>query len=144
MDKFNEVITRFVDKSKEQMLNITKDAIQEVIIDMQTPVKKGGKMRVDTGFLRHSGVSALNAFPEGEIVGRKRSKDEPKGSELPEYKTEENGVSASVIKTLLNMKIGDKFVYGWTAKYANIREIYDGFLVSATDKWQQIVEKVSK
>ena len=144
MDKFNEVITNFVNKSKEQMLNITKDAIQEVIIDMQTPVKKGGKMRVKTGFLRHSGVSALNAFPEGEIVGRSRNKDDPKEGELPEYKMEENGVSASVIKTLLNMKIGDKFVYGWTAKYANIREIYDGFLVSATDKWQQIVEKVSK
>lgn len=135
---FDVEIQNFVNKTKENLLNVLKNAIQEVVEEAETPVEKGGKMRVDTGFLRHSGVAKLNELPRGETEGRKRNKGEV--GVLPEYKMEDNFLS----KVLVDMKLGDSFYFGWTAKYAPIREIYDGFLETATDNFSKYVEKQSK
>lgn len=50
MVDFNVVIDKFVADSKEKMLAVVKNSIQEVVQDAQTPIAKGGKMPVDTGF----------------------------------------------------------------------------------------------
>lgn len=138
---FEVKIDTFVANTKEKMLTVYKNSLQDIIEDAQTPVAKGGKMKVDTGFLRASGVASLNSLPVGDNIGRKRGEGEI--GVLSEYRIDEkNSVKGtSVITALANMKIGDVFYFGWTAKYAIYREAYDGFLESAVQKWQTIVDK---
>lgn len=139
VDKFTAQIDKIVENTKEKMLNVVKDSIQEVIFDAQKHVNDGGKMRVDTGFLRSSGVASLNSIPSGESKGRKRRKNEE--GVLPEYMTDKKGLKGVTVEdALIKMKIGDTFYFGWTAKYAKYRETYDGFLDSALQKWKETVD----
>lgn len=135
-DSFNVIMDKFVADSKDKMLKVVKNSIKEVVQDAQRPVKKGGKMRVDTGFLKSSGQAQLNQIPKGEIRGRKRKKGEE--GVLPEYAMPDN--ADYILPTLGKMKIGDTFYFGWTAIYASSREIYDGFMESAVMKWKEIVD----
>lgn len=132
MPSFEEQINQFVDKTQQKLLNVARQAISDVIEESQTPVAKGGRMRVDTGFLRSSGVAALEEIPSGPTEGRKRAKDEI--GEL--YKIDGTSVNIALAK----MKIGQTFFFGWTAKYAKVRETYDGFLEAALQKWQNTVD----
>lgn len=131
MPNFEEQIEGFVNNSQKKLLNVARDAIATTVEDAETPVAKGGRMRVDTGFLRSSGAAALNEIPSGPTKGRKRSQ-----GESGEFYTRD-GTSLNI--ALAQMKIGDTVFYGWTAKYAKIRETYDGFLETALQKWQNTV-----
>lgn len=131
-DKFDAQIDKIIANTKEKMLAVVKNSIQEVVDDAQTPVKEGGRMRVDTGFLRSSGVSELNKIPSGPTEGRKREQGET--GVLYKYNKD------FLIPILAKMKIGDKFYFGWSAKYAAVRELYDGFMETAVMKWSEIVE----
>lgn len=135
-DNFNVIMDKFVADSKEKMLAVVKNSIKEVVQDAQMPLSKGGKIHVDTGFLRSSGQAQLNQVPSGQTEGRKRNENE-KGV-LPEYAVPDN--ADYILPTLAKMKIGDTFYFGWTARYASVREIYDGFMESAVMKWKEIVD----
>lgn len=136
MDKsFNAIVDGLVLKTEERMLGVLRNSIKEVIEDAQTPVAKGGKMPVDTGFLRHSWQVGLNVIPSGETLGRDRKPGEV--GVLPEYSTEDK--ADYVLPTLAKMKLGDVFYFGWTAVYAAKQEAYKGFLSSALMKWNEIV-----
>lgn len=88
---------------------------------------KGGKMRVDTGFLRASGQLSLTGMPSGPVRGDKN------GSYT---------FDRTIAETTLNgVTAGDTVFWGWTANYAKYREAYDGFLISAVQQWQAIVNK---
>lgn len=136
INSFDAVIDRVVADTKNKMLAVVKNSIQEVVEDAQTPLAKGGKMHVDTGFLRSSGQARLNQLPVGQTEGRDRAEGEM--GVLPEYAIPDN--ADYILPTLAKMKIGDTFYFGWTARYAQIREIYDGFMESAVMKWKQIVD----
>lgn len=136
VDSFNVVMDKFVADTKDKMLKVVKNSIKEVVQDAQRPVEKGGKMRVDTGFLRSSGQAQLNQVPSGQTEGRKRNENEI--GVLPEYAVPDN--ADYILPTLAKMKIGDTFYFGWTARYASTREIYDGFMESAVMKWKEIVD----
>lgn len=136
VDSFDVIMDKFVADSKEKMLAVVKNSIKEVVQDAQRPVKEGGKIPVDTGFLRLSGHSQLNQIPKGEIRGRHRKKGE-KGI-LPEYAVPDN--ADYILPTLAKMKIGDTFYFGWTAVYALKQELYHGFMESAVTKWKEIVD----
>lgn len=135
-ENFNAIIDRVVADTKDKMLKVVRNSIQEIVEDAQTPVKKGGKMHVDTGFLRSSGQAQLNQLPVGQTEGRERAEGET--GVLPEYAISDK--ADYILPTLWKMKIGDTFYFGWTARYAQIREIYDGFMESAVMKWKQIVD----
>jgi hypothetical protein len=135
MVDFNVVIDKFVADSKEKMLAVVKNSIQEVVQDAQTPIAKGGKMPVDTGFLRSSGTANLNNTPSGEILGRKRLPGEE--GVLADYAVDDK--ASYLTDTLIKMKIGDTFFFGWTAIYAKRQEVYNGFMESAIMNWQNIV-----
>ena len=51
-NNFSDAVKEFSEKSKKRVLAVSRAAIQDVINEAQTPVAKGGKMPVDTGFLR--------------------------------------------------------------------------------------------
>jgi hypothetical protein len=132
-------IDKFVIDTEKKMLTVTKIAIEEIVRDAND---KNGKMRVDTGFLRSSGTSAINQIPKGESRGRERKKGEV--GVLAEYAGYERKISQELQVTLARLKLGDTFNYGWTAYYAKYREAYDGFLESAVQKWQTIVDNAVK
>lgn len=119
-----------VTMTEKRMLALQRESIQRTVDLMQTPVAKGGRMRVDTGFLRASGQSSLNGMPTGPT---RPAKDALPGAYQP------NGIEA----TLAQMGLGATFFFGWTAAYAKYREAFDGFLEAGVQRWPQTVTEVA-
>lgn len=109
---------------------IFKQSAQEVVIESQKVRARGGNMRVDTGFLRSSGVSSLHS-PEQATVENPYT--EPNSA--PPWS--ENNVNL----TLLPARLGAVFWFVYTANYARIREYRDGFVRLAARQWQTIVRR---
>ena len=120
----------FVTVSEQRMLAVTRQSLQDVINDAQTPVAKGGRMRVDTGFLRASGQASIGTMPSGPV------RPDP-GAKPGQYITDEN----AVVLQLGSLQLGQTFFFGWSANYAKYRELYDGFLDAALQRWESIVAK---
>lgn len=127
---FTAEVEDFIRQSEDRMLTVMRAAINDVVDDAQTPVSKGGRMRVDTNFLRASGRAALNAVPSGPSV-------KPNDA-APNSYTYDGDAVASV---LAKMKLGDTFFFGWTANYVRYRETYDGFLGAALQNWSKYVAR---
>ena len=126
-------IEAFVTKSNDRLLAVMRGSLRDMVEDMQVPVAKGGRMCVDTGFLRASGRAALDGFPSGVSI---RPADALPGQ------FEWDGQSLNAV--LLNMKVGDTFYWGWVAGYAPVRETYDGFMDVAIQNWQGYVTRNSE
>ncbi len=122
-------VDKIIRASEERMNALIREATQETIDDAQTPTGKGGKMRVDTGFLRASGRISFNGMPSGPSRGDPKKK----------YSYEEGSVELK----LAGAKVGTTIFFGWTAAYAIYRELYDGFMISAVQKWPQTVERIT-
>lgn len=86
--------------TQERMNAVVRGSAQEVARRAQTPVSKGGRMRVDTGNLRNSFQSSLNGSTA--LTG-------------PE----------SYVMIAATMEAGDVAEFGWGAAYA--RRIEFGF-----------------
>jgi hypothetical protein len=123
--KFTAQIEDIVKTVDGGFLAVMRASIYDVVDDAQTPTGKGGRMRVDTGFLRASGQASLTGMPTGPDRG------DPNGK----YEFQEASITAS----LQNMQLGNTFFFGWTAAYARYREVYDGFLQGALMHWDRIV-----
>lgn len=122
-----------IDRTEQKMLDVITLSLQDATINMQTPVSRGGKMRVDTGFLRASARSSLSGFPSGNGV---RPADAPVGQYTGVY---DDWDGNSVTATLINLKLGDTFYFGWVANYAPARELYDGFMEASLQNWPRFV-----
>ncbi|HRQ13083.1 MAG TPA: hypothetical protein PK205_07240 [Promineifilum sp.] len=120
-------VTEFVAETKQRIAGVVRQSVQDVFDIASTDVGKGGKMRVDTGFLRASGKISLTGMPTGPGRGER---------------TEPNSYPYNrdiAVAELKNFKTGQSIFTGWTANYAKYREAYDGFLWSALQNWSQIV-----
>lgn len=116
-------------RGEAAMLACFKNSIQELVENnMQVPTARGGRMRVDTGFLRNSGVANIGSMPTGEAI---RSA----GAKPGQYVWS----SEQLVTVLAKLKMGDVFYFGWTAAYAEVREIYDAYMETSLMRWQQIV-----
>lgn len=124
---FSATVTSFVAETRKRMRALALQSTQELIEQVQTPVAKGGKMRVDTGFLRASGQISFTGIPSGPTVGDKDKKYKTKAIATVDY---------------ANWDIGETIYFGWTANYAKYREAYDGFLIAGVQNWQSIVNSV--
>lgn len=127
---FSASVDDFIKLSKERTEAVIRQSVQEVVDQAQLPVAKGGKMRVDTGFLRASGQMSLNGMPSGPT---RPDKDAKPGEYSPD--------NTSIVLSLGKFQLGQTIYFGWTANYAKYREAYDGFLGSAAQNWQSIVAK---
>lgn len=119
-------VNSFVAETQLRMTALAMQATQDLIEQVQTPVAKGGKMRVDTGFLRASGQMSLTGMPSGPARG---DADKTYSSDFS-------------IADLAGFQLGQTIYFGWTAEYAKYREAYDGFLISGIQNWQAIVNNV--
>lgn len=125
---FEAQVDRIVANTEKRMLLAMKQSLINTINNAQTPVKKGGRMRVDTGFLRASGQASLNGMPTGATRGEKNG-----------VYNWNNGLVEAVIN---GMEMGATLFFGWTANYAKYREAYDGFLHAELQNWQKTVDAV--
>lgn len=122
-------IDEIIRVNQKRMDALIRQSTQDLVDIAQTPVGKGGKMRVDTGFLRASGSLSLNGMPSG-----------PTRPDKDKTYTYDSG---SVELKLAKATVGDTIFFAWSANYAAIREVYDGFLASAVQQWPSIVERVT-
>lgn len=127
---FSAQIDDIIKTNERRIEALMRESIQEVIDEAQTPVGKGGKMRVDTGFLRASGRISFTGMPQGPI--------RPDDGKKYDYD------AGPVELELGNLKAGGTVFFGWTAVYAAAREARDGFLESAVQNWSSIVERVTE
>lgn len=101
-------------KSANRMEAVAKQAIQDMTDDIQRPRAKGGRMPVDTGFLRNSAGAALNSSPD-------------------------TGNLSSLEGALIRMQIGDTYTFGWGANYARFMNNKYGFLDLPVQDWGKYV-----
>jgi len=125
--KFSVQLDEWAAKSKNRMVAINRQSIQDTVDAAQLPVAKGGNMRVDTGFMRASGQASHSGMPTGPVRG---------DSDVPNYYAPD---SAAVETTIATTELGTPFFFGWTAGYARFREYKDAFLRLAAQRWPQTV-----
>lgn len=118
--------------SEKRMLAVVRQSLQDVIINASQSTAKGGRMRVDTGFLRASGQASLTGMPTGPTRGELKAKGAYKSAD-------DYSVTVSVSKSLSDLELGSTFFFGWTAAYARYRELYDGFLEGALQHFDRYV-----
>ena len=122
MTTFTAQIKAFTDRAKEKMETVVKQSAQEVYSIAQTPKARGGRMPVDTGFLRNSLVAELN----GSTV---------------------SGGADAYTLAVAGMELGDTVFAGWTAEYARHMEYGTSktpgnfYMLSAAQQWQAIVKR---
>lgn len=124
---FTASIDKFIAKSEAKLEAVVKTAVQDTINEAQTSNRKGGFMRIDTGFLVNSGQASIGTLPVGE------SKNP--GVQLPEWNPQ------SIAAALLQWDLNSPFYFGWVANYARARENKDGFMRRAAQNWPQHVNK---
>lgn len=130
--KFSAQVDDIIKATEKRSIALVRQSTQEVVDQAQLPVAKGGKMHVDTGFLRASGQMSLTGMPAGPARGEL--------TEEGSYDYDEQ----MVVTTLAGFSLGMPVFFGWTADYAKHREIFDGFLGSAVQNWPSIVDKVTR
>lgn len=122
MSTFTAQIKAFADKSKEKVEAVIKKSAREVFSTAQTPKAMGGRMPVDTGFLRNSLIAQLNGA------------------------TVSGGTDAYTL-AIAGAEAGDVIFGGWTANYARHMEYGTSktpgnfYMLSAAQQWQAIVAR---
>lgn len=124
MTSFSSQIDNWVRKSQTRMDAVFKQAAQDLSEEVQKPRAKGGLMPVDTGYLRNSFAASVNTVPTGN--GDERFTMQP------------------IIAALLQARLGDRVVFGWSANYAPYIEARYGFLRLNAQRWPDIVREAVK
>ncbi len=117
-------VRKWVQKSERRATAVFQEAAQRVIAEAQTVQGAGGKLPIDTGFLRASGQASLTGWPTG-----------------PSRQDEQPGAFDYTL-VIAGAKIGSVIYWGWTAEYAPFMEERYGFSRSAAQNWQNIVSDV--
>ena len=125
---FSGDIRKHSDKYQKRMRAVYRDSVEEVAEDANTPVAKGGNMRVATGFLRNSQAFALGGLPSGPTQNESGG---PVNSRIGD----------GPVEILGSWRPGNTVFVGWTAGYARFREAKDGFMRLAAQKWNSIVRR---
>jgi hypothetical protein len=124
---FKGQIDEWILMSEELTGAVVKEASQELAIAANNPVGNGGRMRVDTGFLRNSIVASLNQIPSGPDV-------------KPDNYSKIGWEPTEVATTINRMKPDDTLYIGWSAEYAAYRENQDFFARTAAQNWSKYVD----
>ncbi|SFH52466.1 hypothetical protein [Ensifer sp. OV372] len=132
---FSAAVAQWADKVEGAVEAVFKESVQEVVEEMQTPVGQGGRMRVDTGFLRASLLASSTSMP----AIKASSKPVEGSAYTPNFSQVEAVIAGS--------DIGDTLYFGYTASYAGHREYgsngqpADGFVRMAAQNWPIIVDR---
>lgn len=137
---FSASVNDWARKASGRMEMVFKESVQRTLSDAQTPVAQGGRMPVDTSFLRNSLAASLDGMPSG-----------------PSRPGEGSGDPAEVGLVIARARLGGTIWAGWTAAYARrieygftgpdaLGRVYNqsgvGFLETAAQKWPSTVNAV--
>jgi hypothetical protein len=131
---FSAAVAQWADKVEGAVEAIFKEATQEVVEEMQRPVGQGGRMRVDTGFLRASLLASSTSMPAISAA-----KPVAGGTYTPDF--------GQIEAVIAGADIGGTLYFGYTASYAGYREYgangqpADGFVRLAAQNWPIIVDR---
>jgi len=137
MGEFQNAVLAWQDKAMKHANLVLKYAVQELIEDIVKTIPEGGRMRVDTGFLRAS----LRAQLEVPIMQVITKPDGEEGSYPLDV--------AEVTLTINRMQIGQTLHVGFTANYARYREFGangqppDAFVRTHTAAWQNYISRAA-
>ena len=131
MSSFSQQVARFTDNAERKTRETFRNSVEALAQESNATINEGGRLRIDTGFLRASQSVTLNDRPRGPV----------RGDPGTTYTTR---IGQSPTEALARWK-GDEAVYiGWTANYAIFREFRDGFARGAAEKWPRIVNTFAK
>lgn len=122
---FSASVSEWTRKSKARTEAVFKTAVQSLAEEANRPVSKGGKVRVDTGFLVNSFSANIGSMPSGPS----------------NRTTDAMGNAGDVMLVIAGASIRDVIYLGWSANYARIRETFDGFRDSAAQQWPKFVRQ---
>ena len=120
---FDAQVTSWARKSEARMLAVVRTATQDMIKDAQLPRARGGRMPVDTGFLRNSMLGDVNRIPSGES-------------------SPTNTMTVSLV--INRVQVGDVLYIGWVANYAKYMEAKYAFMRGASQNWDKFVQAAAK
>lgn len=126
-DKIVVDIEKFIAKVQKRVDLVIKDAIQQVVLGVTVPKAQGGRMPVDTGFLRNSMVAAIGTYP----VGPSTPDADPMG--VPP--------TVSIMPTVNRWDLTDPLYIGFSANYARHQEAINGFIEAEVQRWPQVVRE---
>lgn len=122
---FTAQVDEIILRNSKKVDALIRASINDVIDDAQLSKAKGGRMPVDTGFLRASGQLSLTGMPSGPTRDM----------------SDKTYTEPTFTATLAGATAGDTLFFGWTAVYAGKQEYVNGYLSGALQKWQSIVAK---
>lgn len=143
MTSFSEQIAAFNRKTEKRLRAASRTAVQETLAEASVPRGKGGRLRVDTGFLRSSLQASLDGMPSGPTTNEDDTDygdGEIEG--LPAKQVAGEFVGITLLRWDPNT--GESFFAGWTASYSRPREAKDGFLRGAVENWPDHVERAAR
>lgn len=118
------------DRMQKMAEAVARQSVQDVVADAQKVRARGGRMRVDFGFLRASGGAGLGEMPSGPT-------------------SNDDGVTFSASAQVTGMPLAvalaqwdfeTPIYWGWSASYARPRESKDAFMRLAAQKWPRFVK----
>jgi hypothetical protein len=131
MATFAAQVEALARKYQMQLRATAKGAVQHTVKLAQNVKKEGGRMRVETGFLRASIVAAYDVMPHGTAVN-------PNPEEVITY--DGKPIAAAIVRWRPETQV---LFIGWAANYARPRESKDGFLRGATEQWSGTVNLIA-
>jgi hypothetical protein len=130
--KFGDQVRAMTEKAKQRSEVIFRESVQRLMEEANTPEAGGGKMPVDTGFLRNSVAASTSGMPGA------------------------GGTAPGLV--FAQLKVGETVYAGWTAAYAlrmehgfqgedSLGRTYaqagKGFARAAAQNWAFIVDQVT-
>jgi len=128
---FSSDVEKWSDKAMKRYRSTARTAVQETVAEANMVRGRGGRMRVDTGFLRASGVAAIDRIPSGQS----------KNTDNAAFAYNPSDLSVTLLRW---NPATETLFYGYVANYAVPREYKDGFLRGAVENWDQHVAKAAK
>lgn len=132
---FSDDVNRHLEKYRKRLNFVARDSVQRLVNDAQRNTAKGGRMRVDTGFLRASIQAKTGSMPSGP------SSNETKRIYSGDTQADGIPIAAALIRW---QPAREPIFIGWTANYARWREYQDGFMRGATERWPEFVRRSVK
>ncbi|WP_062233206.1 hypothetical protein [Aureimonas sp. N4] len=134
---FSASVGAWAQKVEGAVEAVFKQSVQELVREVQKTRNEGGRMRVDTGFLRASLLASTSMMPRINPAA-KPAKDAGPNSVPYNFGTIEAVIAGS--------ELGQTIYLGYTASYAGYREYGvndqpgDAFVRTAAQRWSSIVE----
>lgn len=125
---FSAQVDDWTRKSKARMTAVFRESTQRLSEEANLAKGEGGRLPVDTGFLRASFSVSLSGLPFGVSQGDRSAT----------YTFDDSAVDL----VIASAQIGDTIFGGWVANYANVQEEQNAFLRGAVQNWQGIVDGV--